>query len=54
MAKRRKFTAKFKAEVVLEAFRGESSQLVGFRQTCVSNDPLHGGSAALAESSQDA
>ena len=26
MAKRRKFTAKFKAEVVLEAFRGESSQ----------------------------
>ena len=26
MAKRRKFTAKFKAEVVLEALRGESSQ----------------------------
>ena len=28
MAKRRKFTAKFKAEVVLEALRGESSQAV--------------------------
>ncbi|RKU12684.1 hypothetical protein C6502_05550 [Candidatus Poribacteria bacterium] len=26
MAKRRRFTAKFKAEVVLEALRGESSQ----------------------------
>lgn len=26
MAKRRKFTAQFKAEVVLEALRGESSQ----------------------------
>ena len=26
MAKRRKFTAKFKAEVVLEALRGETSQ----------------------------
>ena len=26
MAKRRKFTAKFKAEVVLEALRGQSSQ----------------------------
>ena len=26
MAKRRKFTAKFKAEVVLEALGGESSQ----------------------------
>ena len=26
MAKRRKFTVKFKAEVVLEALRGESSQ----------------------------
>ena len=26
MAKRRKFTAEFKAEVVLEALRGESSQ----------------------------
>ncbi len=26
MAKRRKFTAKFKAEVVLEALTGESSQ----------------------------
>ncbi|MDE0423802.1 MAG: transposase [Candidatus Poribacteria bacterium] len=26
MAKRRKFTAKFKAEVVLEALSGESSQ----------------------------
>ena len=39
MAKRRKFTAKFKAEVVLEALTGESSQTarvslgerVGFR-----------------------
>ena len=28
MAKRRKFTPKFKAEVVLEALRGESSQTV--------------------------
>ena len=27
MAKRRRFTAKFKAEVVLEALRGESSQV---------------------------
>ena len=27
---------------------------VGLRQTCVSNDPRHGGSAALAESPQDA
>ena len=27
MAKRRKFTAQFKAEVVLEALRGESSQV---------------------------
>ena len=27
MAKRRRFTPKFKAEVVLEALRGESSQL---------------------------
>ena len=26
MAKRRRFTAKFKAEVVLEALRGETSQ----------------------------
>ena len=26
MAKRRKFTAKFKAEVVLETLRGETSQ----------------------------
>ena len=26
MAKRRKFTAKFKAEIVLESFSGESSQ----------------------------
>ena len=26
MAKRRRFTAKFKAEVVLETLRGESSQ----------------------------
>ena len=26
MAKRRRFTAKFKAEVVLEALRGQSSQ----------------------------
>ncbi len=27
MAKRRRFTAKFKAEVVLEVLRGESSQV---------------------------
>ncbi len=33
MAKRRRFTAKFKAEVVLESLRGESSQAELCRRT---------------------
>ena len=40
MAKRRKFTAKFKAEVVLEAFRGESSQAEVCRRYNLSEDQV--------------
>ena len=40
MAKRRKFTAKFKAEVVLEALRGESSQAELCRRHNLSEDQL--------------
>ena len=38
MAKRRKFTAKFKAEVVLEALRGETSQAELCRRDKLSED----------------
>ena len=40
MAKRRKFTAKFKAEVVLEALRCESSQAEVCRRHNLSADQL--------------
>ena len=41
MAKRRRFTPEFKAEVVLEALRGESSQAkLGFRRHNLSQDQL--------------
>ena len=40
MAKRRKFTAKFKAEVVLEALRGEASQAELCRRHNLSEDQL--------------
>ena len=40
MTKRRKFTAKFKAEVVLEALRGESSQAELCRRHNLSEDQL--------------
>ena len=38
--KRRRFTPKFKAEVVLEALRGESSQAELCRQHNLSEDQL--------------
>ncbi len=37
MAKRRRFTSEFKAEVVLEALRGESSQSVSPRAISIIN-----------------
>ena len=40
MAKRRKFTAKFKAEVVLEALTGESSQAELCRRHNLSDEQL--------------
>ena len=40
MAKRRRFTAEFKAEVVLEALRGESSQAEVCRRHNLSEDQL--------------
>ena len=41
MAKRRRFTPEFKAEVVLEALLGESSQAeLGFRRHNLSQDQL--------------
>ena len=40
MAKRRKFTPKFKAEVVLEALRGETSQAELCRRHNLSEDHL--------------
>ena len=40
MAKRRRFTARFKAEVVLEALRGESSQAELCRRHKLSADQL--------------
>ena len=40
MAKRRRFTAEFKAELVLEALRGESSQAEVCRRHNLSEDQL--------------
>ena len=40
MAKRRRFTAEFKATVLLEALRGESSQAEVCRHHNLSEDPL--------------
>ena len=40
MAKRRRFTAEFKAEVVLEALSGESSQAEVCRRHNLSEDQL--------------
>ena len=40
MAKRRRFTLEFKAEVVLEALRGESSQAELCRRHNISEDQL--------------
>ena len=52
MAKRRKFTAKFKAEVVLEALRGETSQAELCRRHNLSENQLSQWKRQLLENAE--
>ena len=52
MAKRRKFTAKFKAEVVLEALRGETSQAELCRRHNLSENQISTWKRQLLESAE--